>query len=120
MNFNRVHKEVSKDTPIILVLVTVVCEPSSSSMCSVFRQVHVFYLVLLFIHLVLIACYRFSFRLAFVSILAVKRFFVSAKLSEGLDRWRYELIVQVKLPVVLGFIMTMFSIFFEVQKLRDT
>ena len=44
MNFNRIHKEVSKDTPSILVLVTVACEPSSSSMCSVFGQVHVFYL----------------------------------------------------------------------------
>ena len=36
MNFNQVYKEVSRTTPIFLVLIIVMCcngEPTSSSMC---------------------------------------------------------------------------------------
>ena len=70
MNFNRVYNEVSKDTPITSVLVTAKCEPSSSSICSVFRRVS-FRFLSCPCSVYSTSYYSYSFCLAFISILAV-------------------------------------------------
>ncbi len=78
MNFNRVYKEVSKDTPIILVLFTAVCcEAEFFIFFHVLpllvsqRFLFVFSISELFIRLVCYSLCGFSFCVDFGSILAL-------------------------------------------------